>query len=116
MDLGYDGRSLADGRGYTRGRAGSHVADREHARQAGLQGQGSGRLRVGRTQPGQDVALVVEREASVEPGRIGFGANEHENVAGGELRDCPQGIVADRCLLANASPTPPDVDALRSNP
>ena len=74
--MGDDGRSFADGGGHPLGRAGADIADCEHARQARLQRER--RLRRGRRQPGQDVAVLIEREASIEPCRIWFGADEHE--------------------------------------
>ena len=49
-------------------------------------GSGAGACAAAERQPGQDVAVLIEREASIEPCRIWFGADEHEDLTGREVR------------------------------
>ena len=50
-------------------------------------------------QPGQDVAVLIEREASIEPCRIRFGADEHEDLTDRKARRRAGVAVANRRAL-----------------
>src|SRR5919106_508237 len=84
VDLRHNGGAFTDRRRDAFGRARAHVADREHAREAGLERQrGAAALTpaVGAGEAGEDEALVVHRRAVLEPDGIGVGPDEQEEMA-----------------------------------
>ena len=79
VDEGDGDRSFADGRRHTLDVACPHVADREHAGQARFEQMRRARQRpmrggqvvLGQVGPGLDEPLGIERDAAVEPARVG---------------------------------------------
>src|SRR5438270_13743924 len=89
MNEGHGNRSFADGRGYALEISTADVADREDARQARFEEVGQPDERpprgdeivVRQVGTGLDEAVVIERDAAVEPFRRRHGPGHHDGMA-----------------------------------
>src|SRR5712691_4077911 len=84
VDLCHHGGTFSDRSRDAFGRARANISDREYAGQAGLERQGrtaNGIYAAGEVAAGEDEALVVYGNAVPEPGGVGIGADEEEQMS-----------------------------------